>query len=58
MTIIVTDEMERLQALLEACHRVLPNLDPARDDRIAEALRETCRCVEARLAELGAEGVS
>jgi hypothetical protein len=48
------DEVERLRGLLDACHRVLPHLSDEQPDRLAEALRETCRLVEARLAELGA----
>jgi len=46
------DEAARLQALLEACHEVLPALE---DDgsEIANVVRETCRLVEARLQELG-----
>jgi hypothetical protein len=45
------DEAERLEALLEACHEVLPSIEN-RDDEVAEAIRETCRTVEARLREL------
>jgi len=40
-----------LEALLEACHDVLSALGD-REDEIAEAIRETCRVVEARLREL------
>jgi hypothetical protein len=43
-----------LQALLHACHRVLPNIE-GREDELAEAIRETCRTVEARLRELGVD---
>jgi hypothetical protein len=50
-TILNMNEAERLRALLDACHDVLPGLDGS-DDRIAEAIRETCRVVEARLREL------
>jgi hypothetical protein len=39
---------------LHACHRVLPNIE-GREDELAEAIRETCRTVEARLRELGAD---
>jgi hypothetical protein len=46
-------EAERLKALLEACHEVLPHLD-GRDDDFAMTVRETCRAVEARLSELEA----
>jgi hypothetical protein len=46
------NEAERLRALLEACHDVLSALGD-REDEIAEAIRETCRVVEARLRELG-----
>jgi hypothetical protein len=51
----VNTELEHLQRLLEACDRVLPELDAgeARGDELAEAIRETCGDVEARLAELG-----
>lgn len=47
-------EVERLQALLEACHRVLPGID-GRNDNLAEAIRATCEEVEARLRELGVD---
>jgi hypothetical protein len=45
-------EVERLQELLEACHRFLVGM---RNDgsELAEALRATCRAAEARLSELG-----
>lgn len=46
----VSDEVDRLQGLLEACDRLLPRLDPSSDDQVAEALRDTCRLVQARLA--------
>jgi hypothetical protein len=51
----MNNEVEHLRGLLEACDRVLPELDAgeARGDELAEAIRETCRNVEARLAELG-----
>jgi hypothetical protein len=45
------DEAQHLRELLAACHRILPNI-AGRDDDLAWALRETCRTVEARLAEL------
>ena len=45
-------EADRLVELHDACHRVLAHLD-ASDAQIAEAVRETCRLVEARLSELG-----
>jgi hypothetical protein len=45
-------EAERLQALLDTCHRVLPHLE-GRDDDSADAIRDTCRAIEARLRELG-----
>jgi hypothetical protein len=47
------NERERLQALLEACHRVLPGLTA--DDELVARIRETCEAVEARLAELDTE---
>jgi hypothetical protein len=47
------DEVEQLRVLLDACHRVLPHLSDEQQDHLAEALRETCRRVEARLDELG-----
>jgi hypothetical protein len=43
-----------LRELREACHRVLAELNSDRDDEIAAAIRETCRLVEQRLAELAA----
>jgi hypothetical protein len=46
------DEVERLQVLLDVCHEVLPGMEN-RDDEVTEAIRETCRDVEARLRELG-----
>jgi hypothetical protein len=42
-----------LRELLEACHRALERLGAASDE-LAEAIRETCRLVEERLAELAA----
>jgi hypothetical protein len=45
-------EADRLLALHNACQRVLAHVG-TNDDQIAEALRETCRLVEARLSELG-----
>jgi hypothetical protein len=45
-------EADRLLALHNACQRVLAHVG-TNDDQIAEALRETCRLVEARLNELG-----
>jgi hypothetical protein len=45
------DEVHQLRELLAACHRILPNIE-GRDDQLAWAIRETCRTVEARLAEL------
>lgn len=41
-------EMKRLQAPLDACHDVLRDPE-GREDELAEAIRETCRTVEARL---------
>jgi DNA-binding ferritin-like protein len=46
--------VEHLESLQETCHQVLAVLDPERDDRIAQAIRETCREVDERLAELDA----
>ena len=45
-------EAERLQALLDTCHRVLPGVEN-RHDREADVIRETCAAIEARLRELG-----
>lgn len=50
------DEIAHLRQLLEACHRVLEQLDVSADDEIADAIRETCRLVEARLVELNVVG--
>ena len=47
------DEAERLRGLSDACHRVLSHLSDDQQDDVAEAVRETCRKVEARLGELG-----
>jgi len=50
------DEVEWLQGLLEACQQVIPSLESGQirvDEQIAEGIRETCRQVERRLAELG-----
>jgi hypothetical protein len=49
----MSSEAEYLQQLLHACNRVLPHVE-AREDELAEAIRETCRTVEARLRELEA----
>jgi hypothetical protein len=46
------DEAERLQSLLDACREILPGIEN-RDDQVAEAIRATCRDIEARLRELG-----
>ena len=46
------DEAHRLSGLLDACHRVLPNLGD-RDDELARAVRDTCELAAARLRELG-----
>jgi hypothetical protein len=47
------DEADRLIGLFDAGDRVLANMDADSTNAIAEAVRETCRVVEARLAELG-----
>jgi hypothetical protein len=47
-------DVERLQALLRACHRVLAGIG-TRDDDLAQAIRATCEGVEARLRELGVD---
>jgi hypothetical protein len=42
-------------ALIEACHRVIPQLDRmhvGRDNPFAERIRETCRDAVARFARL------
>jgi hypothetical protein len=50
----VVDEADHLQELLRACHRVLPKLaHHGEDNHLVEAIRETCRTIEARLQELG-----
>jgi hypothetical protein len=46
------DEADRLLQLLDACHRVLPNLGDRQDDG-ATAIRETCEDIQSRLRELG-----
>ena len=46
------DEGKELSAMLEACRRVLPNVE-GRDHALAAAIRDTCRAIEARLVELG-----
>ena len=48
------DEIRHLRELLDACHRALERLNPSAEDGIAEAIRETCRLVEERLAQLTA----
>jgi hypothetical protein len=48
----MTDEVKRLTQLLDACHRVLPNLGD-RDDDLAQAIRTTCIAVQEHLRELG-----
>ena len=53
------DEADHLQELLRACHRVLPKLAHHGDENeVVQALRETCRTIEARLQELGAANPS
>ena len=46
------DEARDLTTLLDACDRILPKLA---DDsgELAQAIRETCRLTQERLAELG-----
>ena len=46
------DEGKELSAMLEACRRVLPDVE-GRDHALAGAIRDTCRAIEARLVELG-----
>lgn len=48
-------EVEKLKALLNACHAFIAGLErrAVREDELVRAVRETCRAVEARLAELG-----
>ena len=49
------DELERLVTLYQACHRVLPSLDETTTGaELAEAIRTTCRLLEAHLREHGA----
>jgi len=45
------DLIQHLKSLHEACQNVLSILDDERDDRIAQAIRETCHEVDRRLAE-------
>ena len=52
MCVLMDSEAERLEALLDSCHRVLPQLE-GRDDDSADVVRDTCRAIEARLRELG-----
>jgi methylphosphotriester-DNA--protein-cysteine methyltransferase len=55
----VVDEADHLQELLRACHRVLPKLaHHGESNHVTEAIRETCRAIEARLQELGATSSS
>ena len=55
----VVDEADHLLDLLKACHRVLPKLAHHGDDNeVVQAIRETCRTIEARLRELGATSAS
>ena len=50
----VVDEADHLLDLLKACHRVLPKLARhGEGNEVVEAIRETCRVIEARLQELG-----
>jgi hypothetical protein len=54
----MVDERGKLLALLQACGRVLAQLEsmhPGRDNPFAERIRETCRDVAARLARLRGE---
>ena len=51
-TLGMDNEVAKLRAVLEACHRILPQLY-YRDDRTARAIRETCSAIEERLQELG-----
>ena len=48
------DERSRLRALLEACHRVIKQLEKigAEDNPFANRIREECRSMEARLKKL------
>jgi len=47
-------EVERLESLLNACHAMIRELEQAavRDEALDDALRETCRRIEARLRRL------
>ena len=49
---ISVDEAAHLRELLAACHRALEQLDSSTNNEISEAIRETCRLVASRLAEL------
>jgi hypothetical protein len=46
------DEADHLIVLLDACFGALANIGE-RQEALAAAIRETCRCDEARLQELG-----
>jgi hypothetical protein len=49
------DELSKLRAILDACHRVLAQLKKihaGEDNPFAERIRETCRDAMARLATL------
>jgi hypothetical protein len=47
-------DVERLESLLNACHAMIRELEHSavRDDALGDALRETCRRIEARLRRL------
>jgi hypothetical protein len=53
----VDTEAKYLQSLLAACQRVLPYIE-GREDELAEAIRQTCLIVDARLRELEAGSAS
>ena len=47
-------ELEELESLLQECHSMLRHLEHATvpDEGLSDALRETCRRIEARLENL------
>jgi hypothetical protein len=49
------DERSRLRALLQACHRVIAQLErlrPDDDNPFPKRIRETCRALETRMKKL------
>jgi len=55
---LMADDRGKLLALLQACRRVLAQLEsihPGSDNPFAQRIRETCRDVAVRLARLGGQ---